>query len=164
VGDGPADIVFDAKSAWVIDHRDRTLVRIDLATNKPTQIATIPGDNIAPERMVLAGGSIWLTGRGAGLLKVNPSTGAVEKTIDLDLSGIDVAVLGDTLWVPTRSAAVDQSGFPTMAALRKISVSTGAVTTVATPSSRVDVHGIAVGGGALWLADNRSGRLYRIGS
>src|SRR5262245_7679357 len=62
VGDRPADMAFDASSGWVIDHRDRTLVRIDLATNTPTRIATVPGENAAPERMVLAGGSLWITG------------------------------------------------------------------------------------------------------
>ena len=164
VGDGPADIVFDASAAWVIDHRDRTLVRIDLATNKPTQIGTIGEENTAPERMVLAGGSLWITGRGADLLKVNPSTGAVQQTVEIGASGIDVVALGETLWVPTRSAAVDPTGFPTRDALRRVSVSTGAVSTVSTATARIDVHGLDARGGAVWIADNRSGRLYRIGA
>jgi hypothetical protein len=66
--------------------------------------------------------------------------------------------------VPARSAAVDASGFPTMEALRRVSVATGAVSTAATSATRIDVHGLDARGGAVWIADNRSGRLYRIGA
>ena len=95
-------------------------------------------------------------------LKVNPADGSVQQTIEIGASGIDVAADGDNLWVPTRSAAVDQSGFPTMDALKRVSVSTGAVSVVAEPSTRVDVHGLAARSGAVWLADNTNGYLYRL--
>jgi len=36
------------------------------------------------------------------------------------------------------------------------------VTTASTASGRVDVHGIAAGNGAVWLADNTQGLLYRV--
>jgi streptogramin lyase len=160
VGDGPADMVFSDAAAWVIDHRDRTLFRIDLATNAPTKLATIPGD--APERMERAAGSLWLTGRGTDLIRVSPDTGAVQQTIEIGAGGIDVVALGDGLWVPVRSAAVDATGFPTMEALRRVSASTGAVTTIAAAKGRVDVHGLGASGAAVWIADNRAGRLYRL--
>ena len=63
VGDGPADLAFTATQAWAIDHRDRRLWRIDLATNAATRLATIGGENEAPERMTLLGGSLWITRR-----------------------------------------------------------------------------------------------------
>ena len=160
VGDGPADIVFDSASAWVIDHRDRALFRIDLTTNAASKLTTVPGD--APERMVLAGGKLWLTGRGTDLLRLSPSTGALESTIEIGASGIDLAVLGDSLWVPVRSAAVDVSGFPTMEALKRVSITSGAVSTVAQAVGRLDVHGLAARSGYVWLADNTSGFLYRV--
>ena len=106
----------------MIDHRDRSLFRIDLRTNRPTRVATIPGD--APERMVQLAGSLWITGRGTDLLRVDPATGAVQATIDIGASGIDVAATPGALWVPARSAEVDPTGFPTMEALRRISAST----------------------------------------
>jgi streptogramin lyase len=160
VGDGPSDIVFDSASAWVINHRDRALFRIDLETNAGSRLTTVPGD--APERMVLAGGKLWLTGRGTDLLRLSPSTGALESTIEIGASGIDLAVLGDSLWVPVRSAAVDASGFPTMEALKRISIASGAVSTVAQAIGRLDVHGLAAHSGKVWLADNTSGFLYRV--
>jgi glutamine cyclotransferase len=160
VGDGPADIAFAGDAAWVIDHRDRTLFRIDLRTSKPRPVAVIPGD--APERMVYAGGALWITGRGTDLLKVDPATGSVAATIDIGASGIDVVVNGDDLWVPSRSDAVDRSGFPTMETLKHVSVAGGEVRVVSTPTSRVDVHGLVAVKGSVWLADNTNGFLYRV--
>ena len=160
VGDGAADMVFSGGSAWAINHRDRGLVRLDLATNAVTRVATIPGD--APERMALLAGSLWITGRGTDLLQVDPATGAVRATIEIGASGIDVVPSADALWVPTRSAAVDPSGFPTMQALRKVAATTGRVTTRATSVGRIDVHGLQYRDGRIWLADNRTGTLFRL--
>ena len=160
VGDGPSDMAFSGTTAWVIDHRDRSLFRIDLRTNAASRVATIPGD--APERMVQLAGSLWITGRGTDLLRVDPATGAVRDTIDIGASGIDVAATPGFLWVPARSAAVDRTGFPTMEALRRVSASNGTVTTVATASGRLDVNGIDARDGFVWLSDNREGVLYRV--
>ena len=160
VGNGPASLAFDGGTAWVINHRDTTVDRIDLATNRSSLLATIGHD--APERMVWARGSLWITGRGTDLLKVSPADGSIEKTIEIGASGIDLAADGDDVWIPTRSDAVDQSGFPTMEAFKRVSITSGAVSTVAEPTRRLDVHGLAVAGGAVWLADNRRGYLYSI--
>jgi len=162
VGNGPADMAFNGGTAWVINHRDRRLSEIDLASNRSRELTIVPGD--APERMAWSSGSLWITGRGTDLLKVNPSTGALQKTIEIGASGIDLAADGDALWVPTRSAEVDQSGFPTMDALKRISVSSGTVATVARPTGRVDVHGLEARSGVVWIADNTNGLLYRVPS
>ncbi len=162
-GDGPASMAFDGGTAWVVNHRDTTIDRINLATNESSLLTTLGGVNDrAPERMTFSHGSLWVTGRGTDLLKVNPATGAVEQTIEIGASGIDLVATGDDLWVPTRSAEIDQSGFPTMDALKRVSMSTGAVTTAARPTNRLDVHGLVADGAAVWIADNRSGRLYRV--
>ena len=79
VGDGPADIVFRGRRAWVINHRDLGLVLIDTATNRPRKLANVPGD--APERLAWAAGSLWVTGRGTDLLRLDPGTGAVKATV-----------------------------------------------------------------------------------
>jgi hypothetical protein len=160
VGDGPADVVVNGGRAWVISHRDRALHRIDLSTNRSRKLAVLPGD--APERMAWSHGSLWVTGRGTDLLKVNPKDGAVQETIEIGASGIDVAAAGENLWIPTRSPAGDQRGFPTLDALKRVSPA-GAVSVVGEPNGRVDVHGLAAHGGALWLADNTNGYLYRVG-
>ncbi len=160
VGDGPADMAFSGSTAWVINHRDRVLTRINLSTNKSEHLAVVAGD--APERMVWAKGRLWITGRGTDLLKVDPANGSVEGTIEIGASGIDVVADGDNLWVPTRSAAVDQSGFPTLEALQRVSIASGSVSTVVRATGRVDVHGLVARDGFAWIADNTNGRLYRV--
>jgi hypothetical protein len=163
VGDGPADMAFAGTTAWVVNHRDRTLMRIDLATNRPSTLTTLgDSESWAPERMAWAQGKLWVTGRGMDLLRIDPADGSIEATIEIGASGIDVAVDRDRLVVPTRSEETDQRGFPTLDTLKRISAPTGAVTTLARASGRVDVHGLAAQKGAVWLADNTSGRLYRL--
>lgn len=163
VGDGPADMVFAGKQAWIIAHRVNTLFRIDTATNTSTRLATIEGNNAAAERIALLGNSLWVTGRGMPLVEVDPETGATRRSVDIDGTGIDVVATTSALWVPVRTPAVDRRGFPTMTAVRRVSPA-GSVTTVATARGRVDVHGLAIGLGSVWLADNTSGFLYRIGT
>ena len=161
VGDGPSDMVFDGTTAWIVNHRDKGLVRLDTRTNTFTRLATLPGD--APERIARLGASLWITGRGTDLLQVDSSTGDVTAVVEIGASGIDVVAAGPALWIPTRSEAVDRTGFPTMDGLRRVTAD-GSVTTVTSANGRVDVHGLAAGPGAasVWLADNTSGRLYRI--
>jgi DNA-binding beta-propeller fold protein YncE len=161
VGNGPADMVFAPGRAWVVNHRDNSLSRIDLASNRASRLATVGGANAVAERLTLLGGSLWVTGRGVPLLQVDPETGATLRTIQIDGTGIDVVAAAGSLWVPVRTAAVDATGFPTMTALRRVTT-TGTVTTVATARGRVDVHGLAAGRGAVWLSDTRDGFLYRI--
>lgn len=160
VSDGPADMAFDGGTAWVINHRDRVLTRIELATNRPRPLGDVGGE--APERIVFAHGSLWITGRGTDLLKVDGADGSLERTIDIGVSGIDIAAAGDDLWIPTRSAAVDTRGFPRMNALLRVDAGTGSARVVARPSARVDVHGLIADRAGVWIADNTRGRLYRV--
>jgi streptogramin lyase len=160
-GDGPASMAFSGGTAWVVNHRDTTVNRVDLKTNRSTRLARLGGDG-APERMVWLRGSLWITGRGIDLLQVNPADGSIRRTIEIGGSGIDLVADRDSLWIPTRSVEVDPTGFPTMDALKRVSVASGAVTTVARPGSRLDVNGLVAAAGAVWLADNRAGALYRV--
>jgi hypothetical protein len=49
-----------------------------------------------------------------------------------------------------------------MDALKRVSASSGAVSTVFRPTSRFDVHGLVARSGIVWIADNTRGRLYRL--
>jgi hypothetical protein len=135
-------------------------MRINLASNSAVDIGTIPGD--APERMTWLDGSLWITGRGTDLLQVDPQTGKVRTTIEIGAGGIDVVAAAGALWVPVRSAAVDPTGFPTMETLRRVSATTRQVSTTATAIGRVDVHGLRARDDFIWIADNRSGFVYRL--
>jgi hypothetical protein len=48
-----------------------------------------------------------------------------------------------------------------MTAVRRVTPG-GVVSTAATARGRVDVHGLTIGSGAVWLADNTAGFLYRL--
>jgi hypothetical protein len=125
------------------------------------RLAVVAGGNAAAERLAILDGGLWITGRGMPLLEVDPGTAATRRSIDVGGTGIDVVTAADALWAPVRTEAVDQTGFPTTAAVRRVT-SDGTVTTVASARGRVDVHGLAVGLGSVWLADNRDGFLYRL--
>lgn len=161
VGDGPADMVFAGVRAWVLTHRDNTLYRIDARTNTASRVRVVAGADSAAERLALLAGSLWITGRGVSLLEVDPETGATRRSIDIDGTGIDIVAAAGSLWIPVRTDEVDRTGFPTMTAVRRVTTA-GAVTTAATARGRVDVHGLAAANGALWLADNTNGFLYRL--
>ncbi len=160
VGNGAADLVFAGTTAWAVNHRDLGLVEIDTATNTARRLATLRAD--APERMVLAGGHLWVTGRGTDLLEVDPANGSVLRTVDIGVSGIDVVVRGDAVWVPVRSAEVDARGLPTMETLKRVDPRSGAVTATIAASAPLDVHGLAADDRGVWLADNTHGVLYRV--
>lgn len=159
VGDGPADLAFDGSDVFVIDHRDRTLYRIDARDNSSQLVATIPGD--APERIAFVDGHLWITGRGTDLLEVDSRSGAVLRTVEIGAGGIDVVAAGDSLWVPSRSGDADARGLPTMEALRRVDARSGAVTSLAA-SGPLDVHGLVADEAGVWLADNTHGVLYRV--
>jgi virginiamycin B lyase len=162
VGNGPADMAFSGGTAWVMDHRDRTLFRIQTATNRAARLGVVgDGDDAAPERLVLFDGSLWVTGRGVPLLQLDPATGRTRRSLDIRGTGIDIVAAAGAVWVPVRTLEVDRSGLPTMTALRRVSPD-GTVTTVATATGRVDVHGLVAVGRSVWLADNTDGFLYRI--
>lgn len=162
VGDGAADLVFRGERAWVINHRDRGLVLIETATNKARRLTTVPGD--APERMAWAADSLWVTGRGTDLLRLDPESGAVQATIEIGVGGIDVVAAAGALWVPTRAAAADRRGFPTMAWLRRVDPASGRVTTPLRTSRRIDVHGLVPYRRGVLFADNTGGFLYSVGA
>jgi hypothetical protein len=161
VGDGPADMAFAGTHAWVVTHRDNTIFSIDLVRNEAARVATLGGADVAVERLALLGGRLWATGRGTPLLELDPASGTTVRSIDIAGTGIDVVAAAGALWVPVRTAAVDRTGFPTMTAVRRVTPD-GAVTTVAKARGRIDVHGLAAGLGAVWLADNTSGFVYRL--
>jgi streptogramin lyase len=159
-GDGASALVEDAGRIWIVNHRDGTLERIDAATNTLTRLAKLPGD--APERMALASGSLWVTGRGTDLLRVDPSTGAVLATIEIGAGGTDVRAAGGSIWVTAPTTEEDLRGNPFLDRLLRIDPATNTIVETIRPTARVVVTGTAVTGSTFWIADNERGRLYRL--
>jgi hypothetical protein len=163
VGDGPADMVFRGRAAWIVTHRDNTIFRLNATTNVATRVGALQVADAAAERLALLGGSLWVTGRGFPLVEVDPESGETRRSVDIGGTGIDVVAASGALWVPVRTPAVDRTGFPTMTAVRRVTAD-GSGTTEATARGRVDVHGLAAAATSVWIADNTTGFLYRLPS
>jgi streptogramin lyase len=160
VGDGTAAFVSDGTHAWALNHRDATLDRIDLATSAVTRLGRLPGE--APERMALFAGSLWITGRGTDLLRVDPATGAVQATVEIGAGGVDVAAAGGRIWVAAANAGDDRSGLPVLEHLYAVDPATTTIAETLAPTGRLVVDGVATDGTTLWIADVVGGRLYRL--
>ena len=159
-GNGTSAFVEDAGRIWILNHRDGTLQRVEPASNTAVTLARLPGD--APERMVLAAGSLWVTGRGTDLLRVHPETGAVQATIEIGAGGIDVREAGGQIWVAAPTAEEDQRGNPFLDRLLRVDPATNAIVETVRTTARVVVTGTASTGSAFWIADTAGGRIYRV--
>jgi streptogramin lyase len=159
-GNGTSALAEDAGRLWIVNHRDGTLQRIDPAVNTSTALGRLPGD--APERMTYAEGSLWVTGRGTDLLRVDPATGAVRATIEVGAGAIDVAAAAHSIWVAVPTDEADRQGNPFLDRLLRVDPATNAVVETLRPTARIVVNGLVSTGNALWIADTAGGRLYRI--
>jgi streptogramin lyase len=159
-GDGASALVEQGGLIWIVSHRDGTLQRIDPAANSITTLAKLPGD--APERMVFAAGSLWVTGRGTDLLRIDPATGAVQARIEIGAGGIDVRAAAGSIWVATPTVEDDLRGNPFLDRVLRVDPTTNAIVETLRSSGRVTVNGTAVTGAAFWIADTEHGRLYRL--
>jgi streptogramin lyase len=159
-GNGASALAEGAGRIWIVNHRDGTLQRIEPATNASTALGRLPGD--APERMTYAEASLWVTGRGTDLLRVDPATGAVQATIDVGAGAIDVAAAAHSIWVAVPTAEADRQGNPFLDRLLRVDPATAAVVETLRPTAPIVVNGLASTGNALWIADTAGGRLYRV--
>jgi streptogramin lyase len=159
-GDGASALVEQGGLIWIVNHRDGTLQQINPATNSIATLSKLPGD--APERMVFAAGSLWVTGRGTDLLRVDPGSGAVQTRIEIGAGGIDVRAAGGSIWVAAPTTEDDLRGNPFVERIIRVDPATNAIVETIRPSGRVTVNGTAVTGAAFWIADTEHGRLYRL--
>jgi membrane-bound serine protease (ClpP class) len=93
VGDGPAGFATHGGAVWVIAHRDGALVRID-SSGLHRLGMHLAGPTAAPERLAWSDGSLWLTGRGLDLVRIDPQTGEELGTVEIGAAGIDLVALG----------------------------------------------------------------------
>lgn len=160
VGDGPSGFATGA-STWVLSHRDGALVRFD--GNEPKTLNRQQADDRrTPERMTRAGDSLWVTGRGLDLLRLDPSTGTERSTTEIGAAGIDVAAVGGRLAVVSATAAGARRGDPIVAAVSWVDPATGTVLRRSQATSPTSLTGLAVAGGRLVVLDGLHGRLLTL--
>ena len=163
-GDGASGFATDGRSVFVACHRDNVLTRIDLATSRSTALVRglTPPERTAAERIAYADGSLWVTGRGLDLLRVNPTTGAIESTIDVGPAAFEVLRAGAKLVVAEYTQRGAARGDPVVGALDVVDPKTNRVQT-SKPATRVSyLSGLAVRNSTAWAADTVLGRLTRV--
>src|SRR5262249_5037666 len=112
VGDGASGMATDGESLWVVCHKENSLFRIDPGTKRATKVPFVVNEgNAALDRIAYASGSLWVTGRGLDLIRVDPSNGRRLATIDVGAAGIDVAATGEGVVVPAYTADAEPAGF-----------------------------------------------------
>jgi streptogramin lyase len=158
-GDGASGFASDGKNVWIVSHRDNALTRVD-ASGRPTRVATaiVPPETTAAERIAFAGGSLWITGRGLDLLRVDPKDGSVVSTTEIGPAGIEVLAKGSTLLVSAATPRGAQRGDPILGALHIVDAATAQVTASAAATGTAYANGLVLRGGVAWTVDTVNGR------
>ena len=144
----PQLVAVGADAAWVIG-RTGWLHRVDRRTGASTVRRTPP-----VERIAAGAGQVWALSfgrRGPRLLRLDPSNGAVMKSIDVPATGAGgLAVGGDAVWLTDAPLGtlwrVDTGGQPVV---RPIQLEEG-------------VDAVAVGAGAVWASNSLAGTVTPI--
>jgi DNA-binding beta-propeller fold protein YncE len=154
VGDGPSSFASDGTHVWAIAHRDGSLVRVDTRTRLAPQQAT---NTVTPERIAFAGGSLWVTGRGKQLDRVDLD-GHVTGTTEIGAAGVDVTAVASRVYVFAATAEGARRGDPLVASVAVIDPATGTVTRH-DATGPFSVLGYAPLGGRLAILDGLNGRV-----
>jgi YVTN family beta-propeller protein len=156
VGVRPEAVVADERSAWVANAADGTVSQIDIGKRRVTATIT-PGVGVA--ELAVGAGSAWIADSGRGrVVRLDADIGSVAEADSVPFpttngmpgfSGAVAPGLG-SLWVANGK----------LAAVYRIETRTKRV------SARVDVGndpvGVAVGQGAVWVADRTENNVRRI--
>ena len=141
-----------AKSLWVADCKDKTLLRIDLAT--ATRIASIPTGIASDdgEMNVVAGdGSIWVASEARGrIARVDPATNRVVASIRVRPNSNYLAFGSGALWAVSAARRV----------LQKIDPATNSVVRRTKLGHRPGF--LAVGESAVWVQEQGDGTVAKI--
>jgi hypothetical protein len=112
--------------------------------------------------MARAGDSLWITGRGLDLVRVDPSTGDERGTTEIGAAGIDVASVGTRLAVVSATMAGARRGDPIVAAVSWVDPATGSVLRRSEAATATSLTGVASAGGKLVVLDGLHGRLLML--
>jgi virginiamycin B lyase len=151
-------MAIDFGSLWVVDCRDRTLVRVDLKSHRIA--ATIPtgvADPIGELSVAAGAGSVWLLTDAAGVLsRVDPETNRVVARIPVQANSF-AAVFGEgSVWI-AGSAGGTPSGAGSVQRIDPRSNSVIATIPVG-PGPRF----LAAGAGGVWTLNQGDGTVSRV--
>jgi hypothetical protein len=172
MGKHPTDAAIAPSGVWVTNWLDLTVSRIDPATNSVLQTlkvgtATLAGDVLdvmAPSNIAFGEGSLWVALEGlhldpsavpevqpkaGAILRLDPTTAAVQATIPIGTGPIDIVVSPGAVWVALINdksvARIDTT----------TNQATGSIPVTSFPL------GVAFGAGSLWVG-GENGSVTRI--
>ena len=115
-GQSPRAIAVGDGAVWVLSEGDGTVVRLDPATNRTA--ATIDVGRASAGGWIAVGeGSVWISARGAPLVRIDPRTNRVAQRFAGEAGG-PLAVGHRSLWIAVSDAAVWRVDPRFVAALR----------------------------------------------
>ena len=148
VGDGPDGIAIGAGAVWVAGSRDGTLTRIDPESGETTSVEV--GEN--PDGVVVAFDEVWVS------LTGEDKVARVSTDPQPELLGtVDVGSRPEGLTASPRAIWVANSGDGTITQIVAATRATRTISGVA--GQPVDV---AVGAGAVWVADSSGDSVARV--
>jgi virginiamycin B lyase len=150
---GPAGIAVAGRSVWVAEGSDG-VARIDAATNR--LLGTIRLD-LQAERVAAAGGVVWVGGPttdpsfevAGAVARIDAATGHVEEIVPTGLpTGLAAGL--EAVWITEPNAADGR-----LECIKRGASPSGMTVQPA-------LGELAVGGGAVWIADRRGSLVYRL--
>jgi virginiamycin B lyase len=148
----------DFGSLWVADCRERTLLRVDLASHRV--VATIPTGVADPrgELSVATGaGSVWLLTDAAGVLaRVDPATNRVTARIAVRPHSFCAAFGFDAVWIASTTDGTPEGA----GSVQRVDPRTERV--VATVPVGRGPRFLAAGAGGVWTLDQGDGTVSRV--
>jgi DNA-binding SARP family transcriptional activator/ABC-type branched-subunit amino acid transport system substrate-binding protein len=152
-GTGPPHVA--PATVTEIDPQSRAVVDTVALPEEPQAAPFFYGHLPGAHLLAWAAGSVWATGPGGSVYRIDPAKERVVATVP-DLTSQGIAAAGNVVWV-----RLDQDG--PIAFARVDTATNRAGKPVRTPA--IGLHSptsFAVGGGALWLPDTYTGQLFRI--
>jgi YVTN family beta-propeller protein len=148
VGSRPSSVAVGEGAVWVTSQDDQTVSRIDPKTNRLSMTSAAGAD---PTHVAAGEGGVWVSNENDGtLIRLDPRTLKIAYTFlpsgDESRYCGPEAVGEGAVWALAKS--------PSGAGLTRISPDDNLTATVAVPPC---ASGVAVGDGAVWLADIPSG-------
>jgi hypothetical protein len=159
VGGGPVAVVSALGSVWVANTSPSSVMRVDPGTNRV--VATVLADRFSSS-LAVTDGLVWAGGTAPPNVAAGSASGAVlgldadgrvVRTIGLPRPVAGIAAAGEELW------AID-TAIATIGRLDRISLTRGRI--VATRRVGRTPVAVAIGAGAVWVANFGDGTIARI--
>jgi DNA-binding beta-propeller fold protein YncE len=160
----PFGIAAEPGSIWATEYDLGNLVRIDPVTSRIVGRSHV---GVHAAHVVAHGGFIWVTDdQGGSVISVDEKTGAISRDIPLrqnfDLRPSAIAAGGDSVWV-TLAPGFEHGASAQIPPCQLVRIEISRKEVVATIPIRGVAAGVALGGGAVWVASLlEPASIYRI--